>query len=107
MLESLVQEDEDFAASAAVVFARRAYEIPAGHVLVQQLRRAAASAGAGAAVCGLSFWADSAVLGEAGVATVLFGPGGAGLHGVEEYVRIDDVLMCEDALARLARALAV
>ena len=54
-----------------------------------------------------SFWADSSVLGEAGIPAVLFGPGGAGLHGIEEYVRIDDVLVCEDALAKLARALCV
>ncbi len=107
VLESLVEEDEDFAGSVSVVFARRAYEIPADHVLVERLRRVAAAAGADAAACGLSFWADSAVLGEAGLPTVLFGPGGAGLHGVEEYVRVDDVLVCEDALARLVRALAV
>jgi acetylornithine deacetylase/succinyl-diaminopimelate desuccinylase-like protein len=34
---------------------------------------------------------------------VLFGPGGAGLHSIEEYVILDDVLRCRDALANLAR----
>ena len=29
----------------------------------------------------MSFWTDAAVLGAAGIPTVLFGPGGAGLHG--------------------------
>ena len=107
ILEALVGEDDEFAASVEMVFARRAYEIPADHVLVERLRQAAVSAGAAGNVCGVSFWADSSVLGEAGLPTVLFGPGGAGLHGVDEYVRIDDVLICEDALARFARALAV
>jgi acetylornithine deacetylase/succinyl-diaminopimelate desuccinylase-like protein len=33
---------------------------------------------------------------------VLFGPGGAGLHSTEEYVRIDEVAICRDVLATLA-----
>ena len=48
----------------------------------------------------MSFWTDAAVLGGAGTPSVLFGPGGAGLHSVEEYVRIADVLACRDALVR-------
>jgi acetylornithine deacetylase len=51
----------------------------------------------------MSFWSDAAILSAAGVPTVLFGPGGAGLHSVEEYVRIEDVRVCRDALVELAR----
>ena len=51
----------------------------------------------------MSFWTDAAILGAAGMASVIFGPGGAGLHGVEEYVRIDEVLACRDALIETAR----
>jgi acetylornithine deacetylase len=50
----------------------------------------------------MSFWTDAAVLGSANIPSVLFGPGGAGLHSTEEYVRIADVLACRDALASLA-----
>jgi acetylornithine deacetylase len=46
----------------------------------------------------MSFWTDAAILGDAGVPTVLFGPGGAGLHGPHEYVVIEDVLTCRDVL---------
>ena len=53
---------------------------------------------------GMSFWTDAAVLGAAGIPSVLFGPGGAGLHSIEEYVEIADVMRCRDALAALARA---
>jgi acetylornithine deacetylase/succinyl-diaminopimelate desuccinylase-like protein len=52
---------------------------------------------------GMSFWTDAAVLGEAGIPSVLFGPGGAGLHGIEEYVEVADVIQCRDGLAALAR----
>ena len=51
----------------------------------------------------MSFWTDAAVLGSAGIPSVLFGPGGAGLHSVEEYVEVQDVLRCRDTLAALAR----
>jgi acetylornithine deacetylase/succinyl-diaminopimelate desuccinylase-like protein len=34
---------------------------------------------------------------------VVFGPGGGGLHSVEEHVRVDDVLICQDVLVELAR----
>ena len=50
----------------------------------------------------MSFWTDAAVLGNAGIPAVLFGPGGAGLHSPEEYVLVHDLLACRDALATLA-----
>jgi acetylornithine deacetylase len=52
----------------------------------------------------MSFWTDAAVLGSAGIASVLLGPRGAGLHSTEENVEIQDVLRCRDVLAALARA---
>ncbi len=107
ILESLVQNDGDFSASAEVVFARRPYELDANDVFVRAMQDAARAAGIQAELAGVSFWADSAVLGEAGIASVLFGPGGAGLHGLEEYVRLDDVTGCEAALVELARAVCV
>jgi len=51
----------------------------------------------------MSFWTDAAVLGQAGIPAVVFGPGGAGLHSVSEYVLAEDVLTCRDALVELAR----
>ncbi|PYQ49133.1 MAG: acetylornithine deacetylase [Acidobacteria bacterium] len=51
----------------------------------------------------MSFWTDAAILGAAGMASVVFGPGGAGLHGLEEYVWVNEVQTCRDALVTLAR----
>jgi acetylornithine deacetylase len=50
----------------------------------------------------MSFWTDAAVLAAAGIPSVLFGPGGAGLHSTEEYVKIVEVTTCRDVLATLA-----
>jgi acetylornithine deacetylase/succinyl-diaminopimelate desuccinylase-like protein len=105
ILESLAREDREFEAEARLTFARPAYEIPAGHPLPGAIADALASEGLPAETVGMSFWTDAAVLGSAGIPTVLFGPGGAGLHGREEYVIVADVIACRDVLARLALAL--
>jgi acetylornithine deacetylase len=52
---------------------------------------------------GVTFWTDAAILTRAGIPTVIFGPGGAGLHSREEFVYVEDVLACRDVLAELAR----
>ena len=51
-----------------------------------------------APVIGMSFWTDAAVLSEAGIPAILYGPTGAGLHSIEEWVDTQSVLTCRDAL---------
>jgi acetylornithine deacetylase len=102
ILESLAREDRDFEADARLTFARPAYEIPSGHPLPGLIASSLASSGLPAETVGMSFWTDAAVLGSAGIPTVLFGPGGAGLHGQEEYVIVAEVIACRDVLATLA-----
>jgi acetylornithine deacetylase len=52
---------------------------------------------------GMSFWTDASVLGDAGIPSLLFGPTGAGLHGMEEWVEAASVIACRDALVALAQ----
>ena len=102
ILAALRQEDPDFNGDARLTFARPAYEIAPGHPLPDLLAAQLDAVGSQVSKVGMSFWTDAAVLGGAGIPTVLFGPGGAGLHGVEEYVTVSDVLACRDVLALLA-----
>ena len=102
VLAELRGADPEFDASSTLMFSRPPYEMPPGHDLPPALRAAAASVGIETATTGMTFWTDAAVLGGAGIPSVLFGPGGAGLHSVEEYVTIADVVGCRDALAALA-----
>jgi acetylornithine deacetylase len=102
ILERLKREDREFEADARPVFSRQAYEIERSHALPEMLRSAIGSLGRPAAVAGMTYWSDAAILGAAGIPSVLFGPGGAGLHSQEEYVRLDEVLLCRDALVALA-----
>jgi acetylornithine deacetylase len=103
ILDALAVEDGTFRAEATAVFGRPAYEIAADHELPGMLSAALAQAGGEPRIAGASFWTDAAVLGHAGIPSILFGPGGAGLHSTEEYVNVGDVLVCRDALIELAR----
>lgn len=103
ILEGLREEDPEFDAEARMVFGRDAYEVDPTSPLPAALARAAAHVGHAPVRVGMSFWTDAAILAAAGIPSVLFGPGGAGLHSVEEYVLIDDVCRCRDVLVELAR----
>jgi acetylornithine deacetylase len=103
ILASLKHEDPEFQAHAKFMFGRPPYEIPAEHELPHLLEEAVHRGGRTTHRAGMTFWTDAAILGQAGIPSVVFGPGGAGLHGLEEFVRVDEVLACREALAELAR----
>jgi acetylornithine deacetylase len=45
-----------------------------------------AALGGGGDVIGVPYWADSAIIADAGIPTVICGPGGAGAHADVEWV---------------------
>ena len=102
ILDGLSRSDATFRASARHLFSRPAYEVAADHALPRALSAAVSSGGRTPKITGASFWTDAAVLGHAGIPSILFGPGGAGLHSIEEYVNVEDVLTCRAALIELA-----
>ena len=95
ILEALRAEDPQFRATARFLFTRSPYVTPPDHALPRLLGAHESRA--------MSFWTDAAILGAAGIPSVVFGPGGAGLHGIEEYVRVNEVTECAEALVALAR----
>jgi len=103
ILGDLHAADSEFTASSRSMFARSPYEIDPTHDLPQAVIRAAAAAGVTTRTIGMSFWTDAAILGAAGIPSVLFGPTGAGLHGLEEWVDIHSVITCRDGLVHLIR----
>jgi acetylornithine deacetylase len=100
ILDQLGQSDPTFRADVTLLLARPAYGIGADHPLPRALRRLTAASGREAPVTGMSFWTDAALLGAAGIPTVLFGPRGAGLHGIDEYVVVEDLAVCADVFTR-------
>jgi acetylornithine deacetylase len=103
ILDTLKREDSTFRGSATAVFSRPAYEIAEDHQLPHLVAAALARVGGSPRLTGASFWTDAAVLGHAGIPSVLFGPGGAGLHSTEEYVNLADVTRCRDTLVELIK----
>jgi acetylornithine deacetylase len=103
ILTDLRREDVEFEGDAKAMFGREAYEIAPEHPFPAMVSECAGVVGGNPRMVGMTFWTDAAILGAAGIPAVLFGPGGAGLHSTEEYVVVDDVLRCRDALAELAR----
>jgi acetylornithine deacetylase len=56
-------------------------------------------------VGGVAFWADSALLADAGIPTVLFGPIVGDIHGVDEWVDLASLERCHAAYLAVAREL--
>jgi acetylornithine deacetylase len=114
ILERLRAADPEFRGASKVMFARSPHEIAPDHALpvaMQHAVRTVAPWQPGtvgtlaplAPLIGMSFWTDAAVLSEAGIPAILYGPAGAGLHSIEEWVDVQSVLTCRDALVSLAR----
>jgi acetylornithine deacetylase len=105
IVDRLSAADPEFSATVRVAGHRAPYCLDPAHPLARTLGEAVARAGRGAEPVGMSFWTDAAILGGAGIPSLLFGPGGAGLHSATEYVTLDDVYACRDILAETAARL--
>lgn len=99
-----VIEDPELEAEARETFRRPAYELAEEHPLVRAMEASVSASGLRPVRGAMTFWTDAAVLGEAGIPSVIFGPGGAGLHGIDEYVRVEEVLACREAFVSLIRS---
>ncbi|GAB4475815.1 MAG: ArgE/DapE family deacylase [Anaerolineae bacterium] len=95
--------DPDFSAAVTLNFERPGYEIASDAAVVRAVREAYRSAvGREPAIMGMRAWLDSAILGAAGIPTVILGPGGEGMHAAVEYVNLDDVFLCAAVIAEAA-----
>ena len=95
----VAREDTDFRIDVRLLLARPPYATPPGAAVVASLDAAVGQRFGRRPHAGLSYWTDAAILGASGTPTVLFGPRGAGLHGVDEHVLVEDVVGCRDVLA--------
>jgi len=104
IIAHLSQEDSRFSARATIGYSALALETAQESPIAQKLLGCAQRIVGPRARCGTqSFWTDAALLNEAGIASVLFGPGGAGLHSAVEYVDLEDVALCAETLMACAR----
>jgi len=101
LLEDLQARDPEFRATARRLASRPPYEIlpdaPIAAATAEAIREVTGSA----ELSGMAAWTDTALLAEAGIPGVVFGPRGRGLHGAEEYVELESVYACAEVLHRL------
>jgi len=79
-------------------------DVPVDAPIVGRLRRALESEGLPVRIAGLSAWTDAALLNEAGIPAVCFGPGDISLaHAAEEFVPVVEIEQCARVLAQVVR----
>jgi acetylornithine deacetylase len=103
IIDGAAASDPDFAGSVRALASREPFEVDENSEVVAAVRRCATAVmGAEPEVVGVSFWADSALLGAAGIPTVVFGPVGAGLHTEVEWVDVASLEQCVEIYGAVA-----
>jgi acetylornithine deacetylase len=103
ILNASGRDDPEFSGEVRVVASREPFEVGEDAELVEIVRRSGTSVtGVEPDVVGVSFWADSALLGASGIPTVLFGPRGEGAHAEVEWVDVGDLERCVEIYAAVA-----
>jgi len=103
LLSDIARRDPQFRARSEVFFWRPALETDRGSVIASALASSLQlEIGEEAVYSGAPGWMDSALLSAAGIPTVIFGPGGAGMHAAVEWVWLDQVATAARVLARTA-----
>lgn len=106
LLDGMRQEDPRVRASVATIVAREAFAAAANDRAVEAMEAAAASVSGGLPErVGAPYWTDAALVAEAGIPTVLFGPVGGGIHQPGEWVDLASVESVRRSLAQLVRDL--
>ncbi|KAL5339957.1 tryptophan synthase beta subunit-like PLP-dependent enzyme [Aspergillus crustosus] len=105
ILEDIQKNRPKFSfASPRATLTRPAHKIDAGHPLIDLIAESMIATGSSKPkVQSVPFWCDAALLSEASIPTVVFGPSGHGLHGKEEWVEVESLERLQGAFTRLVR----
>jgi acetylornithine deacetylase len=94
----------DFRADVTLDFAQPPSDVPTDAPLVRALDAALRAAGEAAPVAGMSAWTDAALLNDAGIPAICFGPGDIALaHAAEEWVELDEIERATTVMQGLVR----
>ncbi|MCB9453874.1 MAG: M20/M25/M40 family metallo-hydrolase [Anaerolineaceae bacterium] len=99
-VDRLHTADPQFRATITPLFGRDSYAVAPDAPIVQAVSQAAQRIrGVDPGFYGEKWWMDSALLGSAGIETVIIGPAGGGAHAAVEWVELDSVMMFTRILA--------
>lgn len=103
LCERVTARQPNFRADVAVTFAQAPSDVSCDAPIAVALSQALVDCGEQQRVEGMSAWTDAALLNEAGIPAILFGPGDIRVaHALEEWVPIDEIERATEVLARLA-----
>ncbi|KAJ5606034.1 Peptidase M20 [Penicillium lagena] len=87
-----------------VTLSRPTQKLATDHPLVEKTATCASTIlGTRPAVQSVSFWCDAALLSQAGIPSIVYGPTGAGLHSKEEWVEVESLRQMEKVYLELVR----
>lgn len=96
--------DPRFSATFELTTAQLPSDVPVDSAIVERLRRALEVEQVPVKIEGLSAWTDAALLNEAGIPTICFGPGDIALaHAAEELVPVAEIETATRVLTRVVR----
>jgi acetylornithine deacetylase len=94
-----------FAADVRLLVTQGPSDVPVDAPLVRGLSMALDARGEATRIEGMSAWTDAALLNEAGIPAVCFGPGDISLaHAAEEYIPLDEIDRAAAVLTEFARS---
>jgi acetylornithine deacetylase len=94
-----------FSATARLLLSQGPSDVPVEAPPVRALSRALEGRGEAVRIGGMSAWTDAALLNEAGIPAVCFGPGDISLaHAAEEYIPLDEIDRATAILETLAQS---
>ena len=98
LVEKLVAKDPDFKYDLRTTTSRSPYFIAHEHPFVKLVvQHATEATGAVQPVRGETYWTDMALLADAGIPGVIWGPKGYGLHSKTEWVEVESIRQLAEA----------
>lgn len=103
LLDRVAHEVPDLKYSIHTTFSRSPFELPRDHPFVGLVSRTVANElDSTAETTRQPYWTDCALLADAGIPAMLFGPCGEGLHAKTEWVEIESVARVSTILEQIA-----
>jgi acetylornithine deacetylase len=94
----------NFDAKVTLTTAQLPSEVPPDAPIVRRLRRALERENVPVRIEGFSAWTDAALLNEAGIPAICFGPGDISMaHAAEEFVPVEEIGLATRVLSRVVR----
>lgn len=100
-IKSVAKRHPKFRADARLMLAQPPADVPVEAPVVRMLGDALRDAGEEVRIEGMSAWTDAALLNDAGIPAICFGPGDIALaHAAEEWVSISEIERATSVLTR-------